>query len=143
MSELAFSTLTALAQQIRNRSISPVQVTQHLLDRIAQFDGQLHAYVTVLAEQALAQAAIAEAEIAAGHYRGPLHGIPLALKDLCFTKGIPTTCGSQMLADWRPDHDGTVVTKLKEAGAIIIGKVHLTEFALRWHHPYRPIPVNP
>ncbi len=143
MSELAFSTLTALAQQIRSRSISPVQVTQHLLDRIAQFDGQLHAYVTVLAEQALAQAAIAEAEIAAGHYRGPLHGIPLALKDLCFTKDIPTTCGSQMLADWRPDHDGTVVTKLKEAGAIIIGKVHLTEFALRWHHPYRPIPVNP
>lgn len=143
MPEIAFATLTEVAEQIRTRALSPVELTQHMLDRIAQFDGQLHAYVTVLAEESLAQAASAEAEIAAGNYRGPLHGIPLALKDLCFTKGIPTTCGSQMLADWRPDHDGTVVTKLKQAGAIIIGKVHLTEFALRWHHPYRPIPTNP
>ena len=93
MSELAFSTLTALAQQIRSRSISPVQVTQHLLDRIAQFDGQLHAYVTVLTEQALAQAAISEAEITACHCRGPLPDIPLALKDLFFSKVIPTHYG--------------------------------------------------
>jgi amidase len=143
MTDLALATLTEVATQIRTQTLSPVAVTQHLLDRISALDGRLHAYVTVLADQALAQAAQAEAEIAAGHYRGPLHGIPLALKDLCFTKDIPTTCGSQMLADWRPDHDGTVVTRLKAAGAVIIGKVHLTEFALRWHHPYRPIPTNP
>ncbi|MFN8443750.1 MAG: amidase [Caldilineaceae bacterium] len=143
MSNLAFAPLTEVAEQIRTRSLSPVAVTQQILDRIAALDNQLHAYVTVLKAEALEQAAAAEAEIAAGHYRGTLHGIPVALKDLCYTKDIPTTCGSQMLANWRPDHDGTVVRKLKEAGAIIIGKVHLTEFALRWHHPYRPIPVNP
>ncbi len=143
MSQLAFTPLTELAQHIRSRDISSVEVTQEMLERITKFDGQLHTYVTVLAEQALAQAAAADGEIARSNYRGPLHGIPLALKDLCFTKDIPTSCGSQMLADWRPDHDGTVVQKLKTAGAIILGKVHLTEFALRWHHPYRPIPVNP
>jgi amidase len=143
VSELALAPFTALAEQIRNGEISPVAVTQHLLERIAALDGTFHAYVTVLGKQALAQAAAAEQEIASGRYRGPLHGIPLALKDLCYTAGIPTTCGSRMLANWRPDHDGTVVSKLKEAGAILLGKLHLTEFALRWHHPYRPIPTNP
>ena len=135
MPTLAFTTLTDLAAQIRSRQISPVAVTRHMLDRIAQHDPTLHAYVTVMHEQALA-------EIARGQYRGPLHGVPLALKDLCFTYDAVTTCGSYMLANWQPDHDGTVVRKLKQAGAIIIGKTHLTEFALRWHHPYRPAPCN-
>jgi len=143
MTDLALSTLTTVAQRIQARELSPVELTRHLLDRIDALDSRFHSYVTVLADQALAQAARAETEIANGHYRGPLHGIPLAVKDLCFTKGIPTTCGSQMFADWIPDHDGTVVVKLKAAGAILIGKLHMTEFALRWHHPYRPIPVNP
>jgi amidase len=143
MTDLALSTLFATAQRIQARELSPVEVTRHLLARIAALDPHYHSYVTVLADQALAQAAVAEAEITAGHYRGPLHGIPIALKDLCFTKGIPTTCGAQMFANWLPDHDGTVVQKLSAAGAIVLGKLHMTEFALRWHHPYRPIPVNP
>ncbi len=143
MTDLALSTLTATAQRIQARELSPVELTRHLLARIAALDNHYHSYVTVLAEPALAQAAAAEAEIAAGTYRGPLHGIPIALKDLCFTKGIPTTCGAQMFANWIPDHDGTVVQKLNAAGAILLGKLHMTEFALRWHHPYRPIPVNP
>jgi len=143
MTDLALSTLTTVAQRIQARELSPVELTRHLLDRIDALDSRFHSYVTILADQALAQAAQAETEIANGHYRGPLHGIPLAVKDLCFTKGIPTTCGSQHFADVMPDDDGTVVVKLKAAGAILIGKLHMTEFALRWHHPYRPIPVNP
>ncbi|MEZ4862275.1 MAG: amidase [Caldilineaceae bacterium] len=143
MNDLALRTLTAVAQQIQARELSPVEVTRHMLARIAQLDSHLHSYVTVLTEQALVQATQAEAEIAQGKYRGPLHGIPIAVKDLCFMRGIPTTCGSQMFAQWIPDNDATVVEKLVAAGATIIGKVHMTEFALRWHHPYRPIPVNP
>src|SRR6187549_3010810 len=81
MSELAFTTLTALSANMRNRTISPVTVTQHMLDRIAALDGRLHAYVTVLPEQALTQARAAETEIANGHYRGFMHGIPIALKE--------------------------------------------------------------
>ena len=136
-------TLTDIAWEIRRGAISPVAVTQATLDRIAQFDGTLYSYTTVLADRALAQARTAEAEIRAGDDRGPLHGVPIAVKDLCFTRGIRTTCGSALLDDWQPDVDATVVRKLDEAGAILIGKVHMTEFALRWHRPDQPIPVNP
>lgn len=143
MTALALATLMEVAQQIHARKLSPVDLTRQMLDRIDALDPRFHSYVTVLADRALAQAAAAEAEIAAGHYRGPLHGIPLAVKDLCFMQGTVTTCGSQMLTDWRPDQNATVVWKLQQAGAVILGKLHLTEFALRWHHPYRPIPLNP
>lgn len=143
MTDLAMTTLIATAQRIQSRELSPVELTRHLLDRIAAIDGRFHSYVTVLADQALAQAAVAEAEIAQGRYRGTLHGIPLAVKDLCFTQGIATSCGAKMFANWIPDEDGTVVRKLADAGAILLGKLHMTEFALRWHHPYRPIPTNP
>ncbi len=143
MSELALLSLTAVAEQLRRQQLSPVELTQHLLDRIATLDPRFHSYVTVTAELALAQAKTAAAEISAGHYRGPLHGVPIALKDLCYTAGIATTCGSAMFADFVPDYNGTVTQKLADAGAILLGKLHMTEFALRWHHPYRPIPVNP
>ncbi|MBX3015265.1 MAG: amidase [Caldilineaceae bacterium] len=143
MTELALSSFTALAPLLRTGELSPVELTHQLLARIETLDPRFHSYVTVLADQALAQAAAAEAEIAAGHYRGPLHGIPVAVKDLCFTQGIPTTCGSLLLRDWIPDQTATSVWKLEQAGAILLGKLHMTEFALRWHHPYRPIPVNP
>lgn len=143
MADLALQSLITVAQRLRTRDLSPVELTQHVLDRIQRLDARLHSYVTVLSEQAMAQARAAEAAIMHGHYRGPLHGIPVAVKDLCFTAGIATTCGAQMFADRVPDHDGTVVRKLADAGAILLGKLHMTEFALRWHHPYRPIPVNP
>lgn len=143
MTDLALQTLTAVAQRLRARDLSPVELTRHLLERIERLDRRFHSYVVVLAEQAMAQASTAEAAIAHGNYRGPLHGIPVAVKDLCFTKGIPTTCGAQMFADWKPEQDGTTVRQLVDAGAILLGKLHMTEFALRWHHPYRPIPVNP
>jgi amidase len=143
MTALALATLMDVAQQIHARKLSPVDLTRQMLDRIDALDPRFHSYVTVLADRALAQAKAAEAEIAGGHYRGPLHGVPLAVKDLCFMKGTVTTCGSQMLTEWMPDQNATVVWKLQQAGAVILGKLHLTEFALRWHQPYRPIPLNP
>jgi amidase len=143
MTELALAPLTAVAHRLQSRDLSPVELTRHLLDRIDRLDPRFHSYVTVLADRAMTQARAAEAAIASGDYCGPLHGIPVAVKDLCFTKDIPTTCGAQMFADWMPENDGTVVQKLTNAGAILLGKLHMTEFALRWHHPYRPIPVNP
>lgn len=143
MSDLALQPLTVVAEQIRTRDLSPIELTQHLLDRIAQLDDRFYSYVTVTEELALEQAAAAEAAIQRGEYRGALHGIPIALKDLCYTKGIPTTCGSAMFQDFIPEENGTVTQRLADAGAILLGKVHMTEFALRWHHPYRPIPVNP
>src|SRR5262245_14898415 len=143
MTDLALTTLTTVAQRLQARDLSPVELTRHLLDRITRLDPRFHSYVTVLSEQAMAQARAAEADIVRGRYRGPLHGIPVAVKDLCGTQNIPTTCGAQMFRDWRPDAESTVVEKLAAAGAILLGKLHMTEFALRWHHPYRPIPTNP
>lgn len=143
MIDLALENLTVVAQRLQAHDLSPVELTRHMLDRIERLDTRFHSYVTVLADQAMAQARTAEAAIMRGDYRGPLHGIPVAVKDLCFTRGIPTTCGARMFADWQPDHDGTVVQKFAAAGAVLLGKLHMTEFALRWHHPYRPIPVNP
>ncbi len=143
MSNLALAPLTTVAEQIRTRDLSPVELTKQLLSRIEALDPRFHCYVTVTDELALEQATAAEKAIQAGQYRGPLHGIPIALKDLCDTKGIGTSCGAAMLSDFVPGADGTVTRKLADAGAVLLGKVHMTEFALRWHHPYRPIPVNP
>jgi len=143
MSELARASLQTVATQLQHRTLSPVELVTDQLARIASLDQRFVSYVTVTADLALARAKEAEAEISAGNYRGPLHGIPIALKDLCYTKGIPTTCGSTLFGDFVPDHDGTVTQKLADAGAILLGKLHMTEFALRWHHPYRPIPLNP
>src|SRR2546428_2102201 len=100
MTDLALETLTAVAQRVQACDLSPVELTRSLLDRITRLDQRFQSYVTVLAEQAMVQARAAEADIAGGHYRGPLHGIPMAVKDLCFTRGIPTTCGAQMLTNW-------------------------------------------
>lgn len=143
MSEIALNSLVSTAREIQNGALSPVDLTQQMLKRIEVLDSIHHSYVVVFADEALAQAKRAETGIRSGAYLGPLHGIPVAVKDLCYTPGTPTTCGAQMMADWIPDAEATVVTKLREAGAIILGKLHMTEFALRWHHPYRPIPVNP
>ena len=143
MMDPALNTLTETAQEIQSGALSPVTLTQNMLKRIADVDARLHSYVGVMAESALAQAQAAEREIAQGRSRGPLHGMPIAVKDLCFTKGVRTSVGAQMLADWAPDRDATVVQKLADAGAVNLGKLHMTEFALRWHHPYRPIPTNP
>ena len=135
--------LVEVAERIRGRDLSPVELTERVLARIAALDARFNAFVTVLGERALAEARVAEREIAAGAYRGPLHGVPVSVKDLFFTKGIRTTAGSRVLADHIPDHDATVVERLRAAGAVLIGKTNMLEFAYAAvHDDYGPS-LNP
>jgi aspartyl-tRNA(Asn)/glutamyl-tRNA(Gln) amidotransferase subunit A len=127
--DLHYLSITEAARLIRQRRLSPVDLTQAYLSRIERFDAQLNAYLLVTADQALEQARRAEAEIAAGHYRGPMHGIPFALKDIYCTAGIRTTCHSRTRADYVPGFDATTVAKLYEAGAVLLGKLSTHEFA--------------
>ena len=127
--DLCYLTLHELAGRIRAKDVSPVEATAAVLERIESLNAKLNAYITVMAEQAQAAARAMEDEIAAGRYRGPLHGVPVGVKDLCETKGVRTTAGSKILADWIPDSDATVIRKLREAGAVIVGKTHLHEYA--------------
>ena len=143
MTDAAFQTIMGLSRAYRAGEASPVAVTRAALDRIERLDSGLHAFVTLDATGALAQAEQATAEIAKGSVRGPLHGVPIALKDLCFTKAMPTTGGMAILADWRPGYDATVVERLAAAGAVLLGKLAMTEAAFVTHHPSVPIPVNP
>ena len=136
-----YATLLDAAAAIKSRAISPVELTRLLLDRIERLQPSLHAYVTVTEELALAQAATAEREIAAGSHRGPLHGVPIAVKDLCWTKGVVTTAGMSIYADYRPADDATVVKRLAEAGAVLLGKLQLPEGASGEH--LGAAPVNP
>ncbi len=142
--ELPFLDATALAELIRSGEVSPVEATQAYLSRIEQVDSSLNSYIAVTAERALAEARQAEQEIAAGQYRGPLHGVPVAVKDQFCTAGVGTTGGSEILRDYVPDYDATVMSKLREAGAVLLGKLNMSEFAMgdAFHHPYGR-PRNP
>jgi aspartyl-tRNA(Asn)/glutamyl-tRNA(Gln) amidotransferase subunit A len=133
--DLAFASIEEVGKLFRKRKLSPVELTKLMLSRIEQFNPKLNAYLTVTAKLALAQAKKAEAELCAPRGReahrdrGPLHGIPISLKDNIYTKDIRTTAGSKILKDFIPQRDAVVVTQLKEAGAIILGKTNLHEFA--------------
>jgi amidase len=140
---ICYLALYELATQLRTGKLSSVEVTRCILERIHRVNPRLHAYLTVLDESALNRAAQADAEIRAGRWRGSLHGVPVAVKDLCQTKGVLTTCASRVLRDWRPDSSATVVERLEAAGAVILGKLNLTEFAVAWYHPEMPTPLNP
>lgn len=124
--ELTGLTVTRAARLLRARKISAVELTRAALERIQALDGTLKAFITVTADLALAQARRADREIAKGTYRGPLHGIPLSLKDIYSTKGIRTTAGSRILADFVPDTDATATARLAEAGAVLLGKTTCT-----------------
>lgn len=126
--DLALLSAAEQGRLIRSREISPVELVRRCLDRIERYDATLRAYITVCADQALEAARVAERDIAAGNYRGPLHGIPYGVKDQLNTRGIRTTLGSRVLADNVPDHDAAVIERLREAGAILIGKENLHEF---------------
>jgi aspartyl-tRNA(Asn)/glutamyl-tRNA(Gln) amidotransferase subunit A len=127
--ELPYLSITEAADQLRRKAVSPVELVQACLSRIESIDDKLHSFITVTAELALEQAKTAEQEINSGTNRGPLHGIPIGIKDLYATKGIRTTCHSAVLQDWVPDQDATTVTKLREAGTILLGKLGMHEFA--------------
>jgi len=141
--ELCTKSLNEVAALLASRAVSPVELTRATLQRIDELDGALNSFLTVVPERALAAARTAESEIARGTYRGPLHGIPIGVKDLCATRGVRTTCASGVLLDAVPDHDATVVRRLEAAGAVIVGKTNLTEFALIGYHPKLPRPRNP
>ena len=140
---LHYQTIAEVGARLRARELSPVELTQAILERIEALDGDLKSYATVMADSAMASARVAEQEIAAGNYRGGLHGVPIAVKDLCFTTGVATMGGAQVLRDFVPDFDGTVVQKLNAAGAVILGKLNLTEGAMAGYNPEFDIPVNP
>ena len=127
--DLARLTIAQASALLRTGAASPVDLTRACLDRIARFNPRLNAYITVLADQALADARVKEQEIQRGGQRGPLHGIPIALKDNIDTAGILTTGGSEVFKDRVPTEDAEVARRLKNAGAILLGKLNLIEFA--------------
>src|SRR6266446_1265052 len=133
--DLAFPSIEEVGRLFRKRKLSPVELTKLMLGRIERLNPKLNAYITVTAELALAQAQKAELELFAprgrkGHRdRGPLHGIPISLKDNICTKGIRTTAGSKILKDFVPKEDAAVVGQLREAGAVLLGKTNMHEFA--------------
>ena len=122
-------TIREINERLRRKELSPVELTRQTLDRINQVQSTLNAYITVTEDLALEQARRAEREIREGRDRGPLHGIPFAAKDLFYTRGIRTTVGSKILRDFIPDYDAAVIEKLREAGAVLIGKTGLHEWA--------------
>jgi len=127
MTEL--STISELALSLRRKDVSPVEITRNCLTRIEKLNPTLNAFITVTAQSALAEARTAEAEILRGEWRGPLHGVPVALKDLIDTAGVRTTAASALHKDRVPTHDAEVVRRLRQAGAVIVGKNNLHEFA--------------
>jgi amidase len=140
---LHYRSLTDVAKLVASRRVSPVELTEHMLARISVLDADLHSYFTVSADRALEDARRAESEIRAGRYRGPLHGVPVAVKDLCLTKDMITTGGLSFLRDFVPDEDSTVVARLEAAGAVLLGKLAMTEGAMAGYHRDFAIPVNP
>ena len=148
--ELCFLSIAQMAEQLQKKTVSPVELTQAYFDRIAAVDRQLNSYLTVTADRALHEARLAEAEILANGYRGPLHGVPLAHKDIVATKGIVTTCASKVLRNNVPDYDATVIERLQSAGSILLGKLNMNEFATMlpslhfgrvnnpWNHAHSP-----
>lgn len=142
LEELAFCTVTQLAELIRTRQVSSAQLTEMYLERLRTIGEKLLCVVTLTADLARRQAAEADREIAAGQYRGPLHGIPYGIKDLFATKGIPTTWGAEPFRDQVIDEDATVVTRLREAGAVLVAKLSMGALAQggRW---FRGMTRNP
>jgi aspartyl-tRNA(Asn)/glutamyl-tRNA(Gln) amidotransferase subunit A len=126
---LLFRSLSDVAEQIHRQAISPVEVTRAVLERLERLNPRLNAFLAIFAEQALEAAKRAEQEIVAGQLRGPLHGVPLALKDIFALRGVRVTAGSKVLGTWVPEEDATVVGRLKAAGAIFVGTLNLYEFA--------------
>lgn len=127
--ELAFLSIAEAAQLLRARQLSPVELVDAALDRIAALNPSLNAFLTVIADRARRQARIAEREIARHRWKGPLHGIPISLKDNIWTRGVRTTAGSRILTDFVPATDADVAARLERAGAILLGKTNLHEFA--------------
>ena len=140
---LHFRSLAEIGQMIRSSQKKSVDITRYIINLIGQFDGRFHCYVHLCNERAMAQAQTADAEIADGIYRGPLHGVPIGIKDLCYTKFAPTRAGTLIYDRFVPNYNATVVDLLEAAGAVILGKLSMTEGAYTSYHPSIPAPINP
>ena len=127
--ELIRLTLSEAARLVKAREVSPVELVEASLERIAAVNPKLAAFIRVFEKEARQVAKAAELMAMAGHDLGPLHGVPVALKDNVALRGFPTTAGSRILADWIPEHDATVTARLRQAGAIFVGKLNMHEFA--------------
>ncbi len=134
-SDLPYLSIVQAAELIRTRQISPVELIQAVFKRIDEVEPRVQAFITLARDEALEAARLAEQEIRSRQYRGPLHGIPVGVKDTHYSKGIKTTGGSPLLDDFFPTHDATVVVRLKEAGAILIGKTKLPPFSMGGNTP--------
>ena len=142
-SELPFLSAGDLSRLIQSKEVSPVEATEAYLDRIASLDHRFNSYLTVMREQALADAQQAEEDIASGQHKGPMHGVPVAVKDQFWSKGVRSTSGSRILADFVPDEDATVIANLRKAGAVVLGKTNMTEFAITGFSHRYATPRNP
>lgn len=136
-------TLLTASQQLRAGTTTSEGLVRASLARISQLESTLHAFIQLMPEAALEQALQADREIQAGKWRGPLHGIPLAIKDLLDVEGVPTTAGMTIFSESIATSDATVVRRLRKAGAVIVGKTHMTEGATLSHHARLPRPQNP
>ena len=138
-----YLSLTDVSERLRRGELKPTALSEMILARIGRHQGALKSYTTLLADRAMAKARQAEAELDRGFWRGPLHGVPVAVKDLCYTDYAPTAAGMRIHRDFVPPYTCTVVERLERAGAIILGKLSMTEGAFAIHHPDMPTPVNP
>ena len=143
MDALHYASLSDVCRRIKSGELTSTAVTEHVLDRIAALEPELHSFAMVLGKTALATAERCDQERASGKPLGALHGVPLAIKDLLFTAGVPTASGTVVMKDFVPDENATVVDRLVRAGAVLIGKTQLTEGAYGMHHPDVVPPVNP
>ena len=141
--QIPFASVGELSKLIASREVSPVEVTQAYLDRIDAVDFKFNSYLTISRKEAIQAAQDAERSISSGNYLGPMHGIPVAVKDQIWTKGIRTTAGSRFFADFIPNEDATVISNLKKSGAVLLGKTNLTEFAIGAGFQRYNVPRNP
>ena len=141
--DLHYLDLLSVGRLIQSRVTTSAEVTRHMLDRIGRIDGSLGSYFTVVADHAMAQAQEADSELSRGTCRGALHGVPIAVKDLLDTVGIPTSHGMPMQKDYVANANATVITRFREAGAVLLGKLTQTEGAFADHHPDVKPPSNP
>ena len=145
--DIPFLSVTQLSDLLRTKEVSPVEVTQAYLERIDDLDFRFNSYLTVCRKEALRAARDAEDAITRGSYLGPMHGVPVAVKDQLWSKGVRSTGGSRILAGFFPEEDATVIANLKEAGAVLLGKTNMTEFAItgfshRFSYPRNPWDLN-
>ena len=142
-SDLAFQSISRLSPDIKRGELSSVELTELMLQRIEQHNLHLKCYITVMTDTALAAAERADNELENGHYRGPLHGIPIGIKDLVYTEAAPTGAGTVFLSEHLPRVNAPVLQQLTDAGAVNLGKLTLTDGAMSTHHPRVADPGEP